>query len=205
MEDYHPISVTSIIMRVLEKMVVQKFIYPILRNPIYNLCFQDQYAFRPTRSTEAALIKLIDTVTNNLSKNKCVLAMSVDVSKAFDTVSHHVVINKLSNFDLPDDIFNWINDFLLHHKQMTKWGEATSSIKEINCGIVQGSGLGPFLFLFAISDLVLTNDMISYLKYADDTIVIFPNDDTSLVYAEWLHINNWARHNNLKINEKKQK
>ena len=88
--DYRPISITSVLSRILERIVVKDFLYPAPITPPAPLSFSDQYAFRPTGSTTAALIGILHSNTCLLSSNPFVIVFALDLSKAFDTVRHAV-------------------------------------------------------------------------------------------------------------------
>jgi len=84
------------------------FFYPGIENPITSLVFHDQFAFRPTGSTTAAIITLLHKVTQLLLTNPYVIVIGIDFSKAFDTVRHHTLLDKIAQLDLPDmSITGW--------------------------------------------------------------------------------------------------
>ena len=90
---------------------MRSFLYPAFRQPIMESAIADQYAFRPTGSTTAALISLPHTVTQMLITNSYVIVIAMDFSKAFDTVRHVTLLEKMANLDLPDHVFNWLVNF----------------------------------------------------------------------------------------------
>ena len=92
--DFRPISITSILSRILERIVVADYIYPALQSSPPDLNFSDQYAFRPSGSTTAALIQLFYTVTTQLDTNSYVVVYALDFSKAFDSIRHKSVLDK---------------------------------------------------------------------------------------------------------------
>ena len=94
--DFRPISITPVLTRILERIIVKQFIYPAILSPPATLSFDDQYAFRPTGSPTAAIISLLHTVTNMLTSNPYVIVLSLDFSKAFDTVRHSTLMKKLA-------------------------------------------------------------------------------------------------------------
>jgi len=104
-----PIPVQS---RLLERHVIRSFIYPALQQPPDGLLFGEQFGLRPTGSTTAALIALIHTVLTMLSSNAYVRVFALDASKAFNTVRHATLIDKMTKLQMPDQVFNWIKDFL---------------------------------------------------------------------------------------------
>ena len=113
--DFRPISVTPVLSRTLERIVVKTYIYPAMLQSPCRLCF---HAFRPSGSTTAALVALFHTVCSMLSTNPHVRVIALDFSKAFATVRHLTLMEKMADLALPDQIYyNWIADFLSgrHH------------------------------------------------------------------------------------------
>ena len=96
----------------LERHLVRTYIYPALQQPPPGLHFADQNAFRPTGSTDAALITLLHTVSTMLTTQTFVLVFAIDFSKAFDTVRHAALMEKMARIDA---VYNWINDFFRGH------------------------------------------------------------------------------------------
>jgi hypothetical protein len=148
--------------------------YHFKKPALPTVALQDQYAFKATGSTNCALIKFIDYLTSRLEYNDYVRCLLVDFSKAFDTVSHAVVIPKLNMLDMPGSIKNWIISFLTGRSQKVKVNGFLSNSKCINRSIVQGSGIGPFLYILMESDLHPLSQINEILKYADDTNLLVP-------------------------------
>jgi len=103
---YRLISITTVLSRTLERHVVRSYIYPALQQQHPGLNFTDQFAFRPTGSTVAALIALIHTVLKKLSTNHYVHVSTLDFSKSFDTVRHAAVMEKLAQLTLLDPVYS---------------------------------------------------------------------------------------------------
>ena len=141
--EYRPISITPIVSRVLEKIIVRKFLYPVLTNPEHSLLFKDQFAFRPTGSTTAALIYLTHILAEMLEIYPFVHLISLDFSRAFDTVRHSTLLQKTANLPIQDEVYNWFIDYFDGRKHSTKFNGETSTFCSINCSIVQGSGKDP--------------------------------------------------------------
>ena len=93
--DFRPISIISVLTRIMERTIVTRFLYPAFTNAPSTLSLEDQYAFRPTGSPTAALIHLFHTVTHMLTTNPYVIVLCLDFSKAFDTVRHSTLLEKL--------------------------------------------------------------------------------------------------------------
>jgi len=129
--DFWPISITSVLTRALERMIVHDLIYPALQNPTTSLVFHDQFAFRPSGSTTAArpILTLLHKVTHLLLTNPYVIVIAIDFSKAFNTVRHHTLLDKIAQLDLPDHIHNWLVNFFSGHSHQTKYENAMSAFK----------------------------------------------------------------------------
>jgi len=105
------LSITPVLCRTLGRTVVREFLYPAILDPLKPLSYVDQYAFRPTGSTTAALIALPQTITDLLETDPFVIVIALDFSKAFDTVRHNVLLNKIVLLNIPNSIYNWFVDF----------------------------------------------------------------------------------------------
>ena len=113
--DYRPISVTPLLSRLTEKLLVRHW----LRSALTAVDLRDQFAFKPTGSTTCALINCFDYVTKMLESNHYVRCILIDFTKAFDMVDHAILIRKLNYLDVPACIKNWIISFLTGRSQVT--------------------------------------------------------------------------------------
>ncbi len=200
--EFRPISVTSVLSRLVEKAIVRKFIYPTFDSPLLppQLSFQDQYAFRPTGSTTSALIAILQSATEMLNDSPYVHLISLDMSKAFDSVRTYTLFNKLSLLPIPDSIYNWLLSFFTSRSHCTKYKGILSSAMPINASIVQGSGLGPSAYDVCSSDLKPKLPACKLHKFADDLTLLVPASHSTEVSSELRHVENWACDNNLKLN-----
>ena len=201
--DYRPISITPVLSRVLERIVVTDYIYPSLQFPPPDLNFSDQFAFQPTASTTAALIHLLHTITNLLKTNPYVIVYALDFSKAFDSVRQSAVLDKYSRLKMPDNIYNWIEAFFRDHEHCTRFGERVSQFRPILASIIQGSAIGPASYVITASDLHPTSPGNFIDKYADDTYLIIPASNVQTIAAEIANVEAWAAANNLTLNRLK--
>jgi gmma-aminobutyric acid receptor subunit gamma/cGMP-dependent protein kinase 2 len=198
--DYRPISLTPVLSRVLERIVVKDYIYPSLQSAPPGLSFSDQFAFQPTASTTAALIHLLHTITNLLNSNPYVIVYALDFSKAFDSVRHSVVLEKYSRLKIPENIYNWVEAFFRDHSHCTRFNNGVSEFRKIKASIIQGSAVGPASYVVTASDLhTVTPDNLMD-KYADDTYLVIPAVNADSCAAEVDNVENWARANNLRLN-----
>jgi len=146
--DFRPISITPVLTRVMERTVVQQFLYPTFLTSPSNLSFTDQFAFRPSESPTAAIIFLLSTVTNLLlTEPFIIVVISLDFSKAFDTVCHSTLMEKLALLDIPDHVYNWLADFFTGHLHCTVYHGQVSTLKSITASIIQSSGIGPAAYV----------------------------------------------------------
>lgn len=199
--DFRPISVTPILSRLVEKLIVQKYLRPAISNELIN----DQFAFRPTGSTTNALVYFMHQVTFLLENNSYVRCLLVDFSKAFDCVDHFILIEKLCKLNVPSCILNWIISFLTSRCQVTNLNGTYSSLQPINMGVVQGSGLGPTLYSIMESDLTTLSIGNCLFKYADDTNLLVPENTDVEIHIEFEHIKEWANINKMMLNMNKTK
>ena len=114
----------------MERAVVHSYLglYPAIQKPPPGLEFSDQFAFRPTASTTAA-ISLLQTVTTLLQSNPYVVVISLDFSKAFDTVRLSSLLAKMAKLDLPAVVYNWLVAFFTGHVHRTVYNKEVSSIR----------------------------------------------------------------------------
>jgi hypothetical protein len=203
--DFRPISITPVLTRIMERTVVQRFLYPAFLSPPPSLSFTDQFAFRPYGSPAAAIIFLLNTVTNLLLSNPYVIVISLDFSKAFDTVRHTTLMEKLAELDLPDQVYNWLADFFTGHSHCTVYCGQKSTLKTITASIIQGSAIGPAAYVVTASDLKAVTRGNQLCKFADDTYLIIPAINVDSRTAEVENIEAWARTNNLTLNRSKTK
>ena len=199
--DLRPISVTPIVSRIVERLVVKDHIMK------YVPCEQlfDQYGFKRTGSTTAALIDVTHTVVTMLETSSCVRCLLIDFSKAFDSVDHIKLVNKLKQYGLNHRIITWIVSFLTDRSQYTKVGGYISRLQFINRSNVQASGISPCLFIIMILILKARADTSHMAKYADDATLLVPEITCLSIEEEIRFVQKWACDNKLSINLSKTK
>ena len=203
--DYRPISLTPILSRILDKLVVKYYLYPLFYNPLVNPTFSDQFAFRPSGSTQAALISIIHHITHLLATNCYVRIIALDFTKAFDTVRHATILTKLAKLPVCDQIYNWFIDYFQGHSHTTRFLNQTSNRAYINASVFQGSAIGPIMYAINCTDLKPRNKNNFIDKYADDSYLIVPYENEHTLGEELQGIEEWAMSNNLSLNKNKSK
>ena len=171
LENYWPISLLSAISKVFEKTVFNQVYTYFTENKLF---YRHQYGFRKLHSTEYATIEFVDQIYQLLDKGKLPLAIFIDLSKAFDTLNHGILIKKLNYYGLTQTPLKWFKSYLENRKQYTQINGVTSSLASIDTGVPQGSILGPLLFIIYINDIYTASPHFEAILYADDTSLITP-------------------------------
>ena len=168
---------------------------------------QNQFAFRKLHSTITSLIGVSDHWYSSIDNNKANFALFLDLKKAFDTVDHEILISKLAKYGITGIENNWFKSYLTNRSQYCSIDGQVSDIMEIDCGIPQGSCLGPLLFIIYLNDFEHCLEHSRANMYSDDTeITISSNNQVELIekaQAELLNIAEWMRINKLSLNPTK--
>ena len=135
-----------------------------------------------------------------LSVNPYVHVFALDFSKAYDMVWHKTVMEKVAELHMPDQIYNWIVDFLCDHSHCTRYINVSLSVATVTASIIQGSRLGPAAYLVNAAELWPLQADNDIIKFAGDTYLIVPAVNYSYCCDELSNIRNWATANNLKLN-----
>ena len=202
--NYRPISILSVFSKILEK-IVHKRTMTFLEK--YNIIHDSQYGFRPNFSTSLALTDLSNKVTDVFEKNMFGIGVFLDLSKAFDTLNHNILLDKLNFYGIRGVALDWFSSYLRGRSQRTKFQSTLSEPRDITCGVPQGSLLGPLLFIIYVNDICKASDVLSFLMYADDTNIFLSNKQLhsliNTVNHELNEICTWFRANKLSLNTKK--
>ena len=168
--NYRPISLLPILSKVLEKIITNQLTEFLENN---NLIATSQHGFRPKLSTETALLKLSDKIYDNIDNRKISILLLLDLSKAFDSVNHTILLEKCKNMNIDK---SWFESYLKNRFQSVRLNGAISSLRNIEFGVPQGSILGPILFLIYVNDLVKSIPDCFIIQYADDTQILIEGD-----------------------------
>ena len=136
-----------------------------------NLLQDKQFGFRSKHSTTHALITLTESIKNDLDNKEIVSGIFIDLEKAFDTVNHSILCNKLNYYGFRGKFNDRIKSYLTNRKQFVSINGYDSTKQDIPCGVPQGSTLGPLLFLLYINDLKNSLKFAKASHFADDTCI----------------------------------
>ena len=202
-DSYRPIALTSVIVKILEKIIRKNVIMYLELN---DVSFTNQHGFLSEKSTLTNLIETLNYFTKKVDERSNVDALYIDVSKAFDSISHNKLIYKLKKYGFGGIFLLWIENFLTNRTQSVKINSELSPMYISTSGVPQGSILGPLFFILYIDGICekLTYGRISL--YADDAKIFGEVNDTS----EWnrlqddvLEVNNFLTAWQLKVNPNK--
>lgn len=202
--NYRPISVLSTVSKLLEKTLNNQIINYLESNNLLTDC---QHGFRPKRSTMSALLLFTEQIRVSLKNSHTVGAVFIDFRKAFDTVNHQILQNKLHSLKFSPKAIQLINSYLSDRTQVVKVGDATSTPLSCPLGVPQGSILGPLLFLIYINDLPLAIRYSQTLLYADDTVIFASGQNPDVINhklnSDLQSLDKWLQENHLTINVRK--
>ena len=175
-----------------------------------NLLYEKQFGFQNNNSTEYAIVQLAKEIHESFDQNEFTLGVFVDLSKAFDTVNHDILLTKLEYFGLKNNYLNWFKSYLSNRQQFVSYGDKNKSNNEnINCGVPQGSILGPLLFILYVNDLCNASNVLNPIMFADDTNLFVSAKDIKQLFQtmtkELITIQNWFNANKLSLNVSKTK
>ena len=209
LNNYRPISILPSVSKVFEK-IMYKQIYDHFTN--YNLFFKSQYGFRSGHSTEFALLEITDRIIKDMDKNKYPVNIYMDLSKAFDTLNHQILLSKLSHYGFRNKSLDLMKNYLNNRKQYVEYNSATSELLNITHGVPQGSILGPLLFNIYINDLPFITKHLEPIIYADDITLFatfsnlnFKLNEINAIQQELNSIHDWLKINKLSLNITKTK
>ena len=201
--NYRPISVLTVFSKILEKIFYNRLLAFLNE---CNIISDHQYGFRPGHSTSLALLDFINKVTNCFDEREIMLALFLDLSKAFDTLDHFILLEKLSNYGIRGVLLNWCKSYLCNRKQYVVTECVESQLQTISCGVPPRSILGPLLFLIYMNDRYNATSSFQFIQFADDTSVFMSDNNLYNLCTRFNYelekLSKWLSVNKLVLNTK---
>jgi len=178
LENLRPISVLSILSKVLEKILATHLLDYLVEN---NILSDKQFGFRPKSSCVDANLSIQKTVIESINKKLKTAVVQLDLRKAFDTVDHEILISKLFKIGLSKEYVQLLKSYLQNRHFFVKFAGENSNLSEASLGVPQGSNLGPILFLIYINDLAQLDLKGDIFLYADDASIVYKGANFSQI------------------------
>ena len=202
--NYRPISVLTFFSKIFER-IVYNYITAFMNE--HNVIYKYQFGFREKHSTQQAIICLVEKITHSLDSGDIVIGIFLDLKKAFDTVNHRILLNKLYAYGIRGNILKWFRSYLTDRLQYVTYDDSKSTTRSLTCGVPQGSILGPLLFIIYMNDICNVSTLLYTVLFADDTSVLMKGKNiNSLIQqlnTELNLLSDWLRANKLSLNADK--
>ena len=199
--NYRPISLLPTLSKLLEN-VVHRRVYQFLKNK--KILYSSQYGFRPGHSTINATTEFLWNTLQSIENNHKTLSVFLDLSKAFDTIDHSILLQKLEHYGIRGLALDWFRSYISDRKQFVSYNNKDSDIMNMNCGVPQGSVLGPLLFIIYTNDVPHCLAHNKAIIFADDTTLFSSGNCVQELFnnmkTDLLELIDWFRANKLSLN-----
>lgn len=201
LSNYRPISILPCFSKILERIIYNRLFDFLTEN---NILYSSQFGFQKRHSTEHAFVDLVDQINDNFKANKLTLGIFLDLSKAFDTVDHSILLKKMEAYGITGKTLDLFTSYLSNRLQYISYENKSTDMLEVKCGVPQGSILGPLLFLIYVNDLANVSSLLKPIMFADDTNLFFSHKNIKTLFEtvnhELIKIAEWLKANKLSLN-----
>ena len=205
--NYRPISLLSNINKIFEKVMGLRIRNHFERS---NLLYKLQFGFREKHSTNHAIVNMVQKIQEVIKGNNVAVGVFIDLKKAFDTVNHTILLNKLDSYGIRGIAKNWIKSYLTNHKQYVSIDGFESEMEYVFHGVPQGSVLGPLLFTIYINDMYTCIKNSTAFHFADDTNLLYlpqkkirNRNIVRKLNVDLKALDNWLKANKISLNSSK--
>ena len=202
--NFRPISILPGISKIAERVIANKLNKFLQDN---SLLSDTQHGFRQDHSTNTALLHITEGIRRELDVGKSIGLVALDLSKAFDTLDHQILLNKLKTYNIGCSTLSFFNNYLINRTMIVKTNNNSSQIYKLDKGVPQGSILGPLLFTLYVNDLPTVVKNSQVMQYADDTTLYvsskYPGNIQSYLNQDLEHLEEWFRRNKMRLNTDK--
>jgi len=179
--NYRPISLLSIFDKIVDKLMYKRLLMFLEMN---DILYEYQFGFRKNYSTSQAVMEVLDNIYQSCDNSETTIGIYLDLQKAFDTVNHSILLQKLEIYGVRGIIQKWFKSYLSNRKQYTVLSNHESELESISCAVPQGSVLSPLLFLIYINDIqyAISSNYTKVKLFADDTNLFLRNRDPAQLF-----------------------
>ncbi len=201
LNNYRPISLLPCLSKILEKIMHKRVYHFMLLNDQF---YKSQYGFRPCHNTVHAVTEFCHSVFESFENKETTLAVFLDLSKAFDTIDHKILLSKLDRYGIRGRALEWFRNYLSNRLQYVKYKNSTSPTMSMVNGVPQGSVLGPLLFIIYSNDIPSSLSQSKAIMFADDTTIYHSGKNIielfNVVNNDLNKLTDWFRANKLSLN-----
>ena len=199
--NYRPISLLPSVSKLLEKIIHKRVYYFLM---MQDTLYDSQYGFRPKHSTTHAICEFTANTHNSFDNDLTTIGVFLDLSKAFDTIDHTILLKKLSYYGIRGLALEWFRSYLSNRKQFVIYKDTFSERMNLPCGVPQGSVLGPLLFIIYTNDLPNSLIHSKCILFADDTTIYYAAKNITDIYSklntDLTELFEWFKANKLTLN-----